>query len=774
MFKKYSKGILFCALLLSLFGCSSSLDELSLAYNKTVSRYESLLARNPRNLEARLALASFYYHFNDYQRSRKLLQGEQAQSARILLAKSFARLKDSRALDLFEKLGDNINDNEYLYLYGQVLEEKNLFPRATTIYKKVKGPFEELAISRIAHIGIKIEDTIPQALKNLLSDQASFIANVDKEEAVTILSDESLEIKNDNTSTATIYMVQKVLKEKGKTLAEIEINYDSTYEKVELEYARTITPGGKVVYAGKENIRDVSKYLNFPLYSNARVFIISMPSVDVGSIIEYKAKIYSSKLINNDDFSFIFSLRGSCPSAKENFKLIVPKKSKTKFKLLNEQYSANIPLAPLVEETEANTIYSWHFEKIEPIIPEAGMPPISEVNPAVIISSFDSWKEVYSWWQGLYKDKIILNDEVKKFAEDLTKNYPDDISKAKKIYEFCAKDIRYVAIEYGDGGYEPHRAVDIFWNRYGDCKDKAILLVAMLKAIGFEAYPVLIPTREVYSIDETFASANFNHAIAAMRYKGELIFMDATSSTTSFGDLPLDDQERKVLVFFDEGGKVLTTPVTKENITLAQTLMDIDDNEDAVIQRRITTTGYFAAFQRYYFKNTHPQNIRDGLQERISGINPSAQLRSYKIEDLDDFDKPPILSYTFDAKKILNPAKNLRIIPLFGDVGVDVSYASKDERIYPVEFDGLCRKISKIKVNMPAHLSVKYLPESKKISTEWFDFNTSYKQEGNSLDFYQEFAIKVRRVEKERYKEFKKALEEVLYLLREETILQKQ
>ncbi|MDD5584981.1 MAG: DUF3857 domain-containing protein, partial [Candidatus Omnitrophica bacterium] len=776
MQKKYFLTVIVGSAALSsllLCGCSPSLDELSSTYVKTVTRHESLLKRNPGDVKLRLALARFYYRFKDYEKVKALTFDAHDKEVKIMCAKATARLKDSTALDLFEKLGE-IEDSEYLYLYGQVLEEKNLYPKAIEIYKKVKPPFKEQAQYHIAHIGIKIDGSISQSLQKLLDEEAPFIAQIDKEEAVTLKAEETFEIKSDNTSVATMYIAQKVLKENGKGLAEVELEYDSTYEKIELEYARTITSDGKVVYAGRENIRDVSKYLNFPLYSNVHVLIISMPSVDVGSIIEYKAKIYSSKLINTKDFSFIYHLKERFPIARADFTLIVPKEANVKFKFLNEEYAAGVSLAPRLEETAAGKTYSWHFKEIEAIIPEAGMPPLSQVNPAAAVSSFDSWEEVYSWWRDLYKDKISLNKEVEGFLKNLIKDCPDELSKAKKIYEFCAKDIRYVALEYGDGGYEPHRAVDIFWNRYGDCKDKAMLLVAMLKQAGFHAYPVLIPTRGAYSIDATFPSANFNHAIAALRYNDEIIFMDPTASTTSFGDLPLDDQERNVLVFFDDGYKVLTTPLMKENETLAETTMDINDDEDAVVARRITTKGYFAAFQRFYFKNTHPQNIRDGLQERVAGINPSSQLRDYRIDNLDDFDKPPVLIYTFDAKKILNPAKNLRIIPLFGDIDINSAYASKSARIFPVEFDGISKKMAKVRVNVPASITVKYLPENKDISTEWFDYRASYAQSGNSLDFYQEFAIKKRFVAKERYQEFKNALERVLYFLREEIILQKQ
>jgi len=769
------KGIL---LLLPLFifvcGCKNGAGDLHEIYKKETRQYEKLISKNPKDVNLRITLAQIYYDFKDFEKITALLKDTPDKKAKIILAKSFANLKEyTKALEVFEQVGET-QDNEYMYLYATTLEAKNLYPKAIAIYKKVKGEFEPLAYQRILKIGLKVEDTAPQFLNTLLKEEQKFLSSIDKEEAVVLLVDEENEIKDDNTSVGSVHMVQKVLKEKGKDLAEVEIGYDSTYERVELEYARTITPSGKVVYAGAENTRDVTKYLNFPLYSNAKALIISMPSVDVGSIIEYKVKIYSSKLITNGNFSFIYRLREAFPLARANFKLIVPKKDKIKLKFFNENYAKGTNLNPSKEETEKSVIYSWKFKEIDPIIPEEPMPSISIVNPAVGVSNFSNWEEIYKWWYGLYKDKIILNKEVKAFTENLIRDAKTDLEKAKKIYDFCSRNVRYVAVEYGESGYEPHYANDIFLNRYGDCKDKAILLVAMMRASGLSAYPVLIPTRDIYQTQKDFPCVNFNHAIAALSYEGKLIFMDATASTVSFSDIPLPDQERNVVVFLDNKYEIVTTPVMKHNNAIYETQINIDKNEDAVINRKVTTGGFFASFQRYYLKYTHPDVIKGDIQKRMVQISPFSKLIEFKTGNVDDFDKDSFLQYSFSAKKVLNPADGLRILPFFDDIDLDTSYAGKEKRNYPIEFEGIFNKISKVKINLPENFQVKFLPKTKEINTPWFNFKSVYSQDRNSIEIYREFSVNKRFVEPAEYAEFKKNMEEVFYLLKEEAILEKQ
>jgi len=754
-------------------GCATTLDNISSLYDEAISRYERLLQKQPENDTLRLKLARFYYQFKDYEHIKELLGGLEDESAKILLAKSLAQLKEyTQALELFDRIGE-VKDPEYMFLYAQALEAKNLFPRAIEMYGRLDPPFKEKAKQRINQIKITIDEKMPFEISELLNNQKEFLSRIEDEEAVMLLVDEEAEIKEDNTSISSVHVIKKVLKEKGRSLAEVVIGYDSTDERIELEYARTITPQGKAVYVGKENIRDVSKYLNYPLYSNARAFIISMPAVEIGAIIEYKIKIYSSRLINEDDFTYIYRLRERYPIGRASFKLTVPQGRSPHLKLFHKDEVGAHQLLPREELIGDKNNYLWEFKEIEPIIPEEKMPPLPLINPAVIISSFDSWQEVYSWWYELFKDKIVLSDEIKKFVDELTKDTADDLEKARKIYEFCAKEIRYVAVEYGESGYEPHAAKDIFWNRYGDCKDMATLLVGMLRYAGLDAYPVLITTREVYPIAFDFASVNFNHAIAALFYKGEFIFMDATSSTTSFGDLPLSDQERDVLVFLKDGYKLVKIPLLRDNEVIYQTDIEIDKNEDAHITREVTTTGYFAAQQRYYFKHTHPDELEENIQSRMAEISPFSELIDYAIENADEFDKLPVLRYTFKAKKFLSPAHNLRIVPSVEDITIDTAYAGKKERKFAIDFGGISKRVSQVKIKLAPNLKLEYAPANRKIRTKWFDFELNLSSKKNIIDFKQEFKIKERFVQQNEYESFKKKLEEVLFYLKEKIILTK-
>ncbi|MFH1317979.1 MAG: DUF3857 domain-containing protein, partial [Candidatus Omnitrophota bacterium] len=690
MFLKLLYKIIVVATVLFVAGCSPEFSGMKKAYEKITRRYEARLSKRPYDVKLRIKVAKFYYEFKDYPKVKQLLSKVDNQEAKVLLAKALTKSKEyDYAIEIFEQLKDTIKDSECLYLYGEVLENKNLYPKALQIYNKVSGAFKALAVERIRLIKAKTEEITPKQIHKVYKEAKQFLSEVKDEAGIILSVNEKTEIREDNTSVSTSHVIEQVLAERGKSLAEVEIGYDSTYERVSLEFARTVSPEGKVMYAGRENIRDVSRYLNFPLYSNAKAFIVSMPMVEVGSFIEYKIKIQTSKLVNEDDFSVLYRLKEKYPIFKAEFTLNVSGGKDVNVKFFNQGNAGKHKLAPTVQQRKGRKIYTWKFNKVKPLIPEYNMPPVSEVNPAFLVSSFSSWDEIYGWWKSLYQDKFQLDEEVVKFVQELIDGADSDLEKAKRIYSFCAEQIRYVAVEYGDSGHEPHMAGDVFINRYGDCKDQAILLVAMLKSAGLKGYPVLIPTRDVYPIDKQFPSINFNHAISAVEIDGELIFMDPTASTTAFRNLPLGDQVRDVMVFKDDGWQITNTPQIINNRVLYKMNIKLNEKENAVIKRTVTTEGFFSSGHRWYLKYTHPSQIKEDIQKKMVEISPFSKLIDYKIDNVETLDTPPVLQYEFTTTKFLNPAGQLRVIPVLNEIQLSPNIIGKEERLFPIDFEGI-------------------------------------------------------------------------------------
>ena len=110
------------------------------------------------------------------------------------------------------------------------------------------------------------------------------------------------------------------------------------------------------------------------------------------------------------------------------------------------------------------------------------------------VSTYKTWDEMGRWYWGLVQDQFVPDDEVRRRAEALTKGLKDDRAKVRAVYDYVVQKTRYVALEFGIHGYKPYRCAQIFARGFGDCKDKATLIVTMLNALGIKATPVVVRT----------------------------------------------------------------------------------------------------------------------------------------------------------------------------------------------------------------------------------------------------------------------------------------
>lgn len=747
-------------------------------YGKAVKEYTDLIVKNGSDTHLHFGLGELYYGHGEFKQAIEEFKQADFLRAKKFLGISYYRQGDwTDALEVFSK-NDGMDD-ESLYYQGLTCEKLNLYDHAKAVYEKIKSPqYSALAKERFD----AIEKTINSKLINDLDPAAAkIISDAPQAEAypqagaLILHCDEQVEIFPEDKEEDNLHYIVKILNERGKEdFSETHIEYDSTYEKVELEFARTIKPDGSVADVGSRHIRDVSKYLNYPLYSNVRVFIISFPEVSAGAVIEYKFKIHKNKLINKNDFVLDYPLQTQEPVIFANFVLSLPEGKNLNIKTINEKYNNfSADLTPSVKKEPGRVIYNWQFKDVPQIMPEPNMPPDVEINPTMVFSTFKSWQDIYNWWWNLAKDKIKANEGVKSKVKELIQNAEfSEEEKIKAIYNYCAKEIRYVAVEYGQAGYEPHRAEDIFTNKYGDCKDQAVLLVTMLKEAGAQAFLVLIPTKDCYNLNQEFPSVMFNHCIAAVLLGGKIIFMDPTAETCPFGDLPGADQDRQVLVFKEDSYLIENTPLFPAEHNLARQDLVLKINNDGSIsaKKSVKTFGVYGQGQRYWLLYTPPKLIEQTLKEKIQDVSIGAKLENYQIKNLNNLNLPVTLDYEFKGEEYFTVAGNLRILPQLA--GVDTALVAKEIREFPIDCAVLDTKENTIEIDIPDNLKVRYMPENVQEESPWLKYNVEYKQQGNKVYFSQKNQLKKIIITQEEYPEFKKFFENLAKKIKQRVVLE--
>lgn len=746
-------------------------------YEQAINSYKSLIVRNKDVDTLSFELGRLFYTHGDFGQAIEQLKKTNFSQAKKLLAVSY--FKSGSFTDALEAFGKEDNlDDEGAYYYGLTCERLNLFDKALESYKKIKSPgYLSLASARINSIEKKINLTLIKDLDpaaHKIITQAPSAKEFPQAGALILSSDERIEITPSNTEISSAHYIIKILNERGKeNFSEAHIDYDSTYEKVELEYARTIKPDGSVVDVGTRHIRDVSKYMNFPLYSNVRVFIISFPEIAQEAVVEYKFKIYRYQMINKKDFVLSYPLQMQEPVIQANFTVDLPDDRPLFIKKLNEEYNVfGASLTPSLKKGVAHFIYSWQFRNIPQILPENNMPAIVRINPTILLSTFNDWQDIYNWWWKLAKDKIKANEDISAKVKELTRKLTEE-EKIKAIYNFCAQKIRYVAVEYGQAGYEPHSAEEIFKNKYGDCKDKAVLLVTMLREAGISAYPALISTREYYDLNADFPAVLFNHCITAVLFQGRIIFIDPTAETCSFGDLPGDDQNRKALLYMEDGFDIKNTPLypAEHNLIKQDVQLKIKDDESILSKKSVFTFGVYDQAQRYWLLYTPPQLVEEALTTKIQDISIGALLYDYKIDNLNDLNHPVALSYEFGGKDYLIEAGNLRIVPQLANV--DTGIVAKEKRAYPLDFNILDSKETIFNIKIPRGYSLQYLPDNVVENSQWLKFSIEYQQLEEWIYFHQKIEVKSNMVSQKEYPEFKDFFERLARKIKQRIVFKK-
>jgi len=698
------------------------------------------------------------------------LKGTESAGFDVLKLLGIAYFRDGRfteALRELEKARDlKPDDVEVAFYLAQIYEDKKLFDEALNSYQKVvllssNKMLSEKAKQRIEDIqqkreGITVESIKSPEIKELILNSPGS-RDYPEAGAIILLNEHEYIVQDDNTMIEHIHRLIKILNVRGREkYGEVNIDYDSTYQRVKVDFARTIKPDGRIVKVGKKDIRDIDKWAGFPLYSNAKVKVISMPEVVEGSIIEYKTSIFTSKLINKDDFQFSFGIQYFEPCLHHRLRLIVPEDRK-----INIHYVRMKNKEPKVTRTGNSLVYEWKIDSVPEIILEPNMPPWADISPFIMVSSFKSWDEFSSWWRKLSETQTRPTPQISQKVEEIVKGKVTQEEKAKAIYHWVVSNIRYVGLEFGIAGFKPHSADEIFNNKYGDCKDKATLLIAMYKAAGIPAYYALIGTREMGKLEKDIPMSQFNHAIVLSKIDSRLIWLDPTAETASFGEIPGADQEKLALVFFPDNARFIRVPLKRPEDNMMKTEMVIDINPDASIdvKMKIKTSGATDMNTRS-FKYLKPARRKQIVQNWINSIAPGARLKDYNFSNLDDLNIPVELNITFSAPEYLKRAGDVWLFTIPG-IQMEAGLVGKEERNYPVVFSTTSLSVDKVEIHLPPQFEVQFVPQGLELELPYVLFKSSYKVSDCTIFYEGVLRRSESKIDTSCYREYKNFMERI-------------
>ena len=518
--------------------------------------------------------------------------------------------------------------------------------------------------------------------------------------------------------------VIKVFNKRGvEDYGEFEIRFNKKTEDIKLKEVKTIKQDGTVMEPKEDAINEITppEAAEASLYSDARIKVISMSGVEPGSILVCDYVKTKQKYGMEDEFWNYQLFQYTDPVKERELVVKTPADEKINHKVKNGE------LKPEIEENNGVKTYTWKKQDIPAVVEEDNMPSLLNIAPLVEISTVDSWEEVSNWYQGLIDDQYQVNEEIKDKIEELTKNAETTEEEIEALYNYVTSQIRYIGLQFGESGYKPYSAEETFENKYGVCKEKATLLIAMLREIGVEAEPVLI-RRGSAEVDLDIASpALFNHMIVYL--PGQDKYLDPTSKGTKYGVLP-GDQGKKILL--PESNKLAKTPVRDAENSRALISQQVTLNQDGSAQivyqeeyRGIYGYSYKRAYQKYT-----PRQQKRLIKKGISRGFSNAQAEGIQIEGVEELETELKIKISdLKAQQYAKPMGNmLSFKPLRFSLGLN-KYAASESRNYPLYFGFKRQAVREVEIDLPEGYQVNYLPENVEFENEIGKLRVEYQQQ---------------------------------------------
>ena len=551
--------------------------------------------------------------------------------------------------------------------------------------------------------------------------------------------------ESDGGSTEEVTASIHVQSEAGvEEFGQLVFGYSSATEKLTVDYVRVKKNSGEVVNTPESNAQDLAPevLVSAPMYSDFRQRHITVAGLRPGDVLEYHTTTVIQPLAK-EQFWYEYSFPTGLAINEARLDIDVPKSRDIHLKSPKQKYTTT-------QSGDFKT-YSWSVKNLSPKRPkrngdtDEADSEAEDETPDVQVSSFRDWQEVASWYAKLQGERVLIDDSIRSKALDLTKSASTRTEKAQKLYDYVAKDIRYVSLSFGVGRLQPHAAPEVLMGSYGDCKDKHTLLSALLRAVGIESYPVLIGSER--KLDEDVPSpAQFDHVITAARIDKDLTFLDTTAEVAPFGLILYQLRDKQALIAADAPtGGVHKTPTTVPvKNTVAYTL-DGKFSElgtfDAGVD--LAMNGDSAVLLRMIFRRAAPADWPRMVENLARFQGTPGELSKVEIAALEDPSKPLHIRYALHKDVYFSvPSEGDAFYP-FPQIGI--AQIGKPKRGETIDVGPAVEVHNKAHIQFAGNYSVTVPPETR-ISREYGEFRSSFRLDKKLLDVTEDYILSVNRV----------------------------
>jgi hypothetical protein len=458
-----------------------------------------------------------------------------------------------------------------------------------------------------------------------------------------------------------------------------------------------------------------------------------------------------------DYFGDVTFMGGLDPTANAEYVLITPSTRKI---LVDSQVPG---LEQTTKTSGAITVHRFFAKEVARIQQEPAMPPFPEVLPFVHVSTYENWKDLGRWYWGLVKDQFDLDDETRQLAHKLVKDKTTDLGKVEAIYDWVTRNTRYVALEFGIYGYKPRRCVQTIARGWGDCKDKAAVLVTLLREVGVQATFVVVRTQMRGDFRSKLPSfAPFDHAIA---YVPSLnLYLDGTAEHTGASELPRMDLGALGMLVNESDTKLVRLPEAdpEKNFVRRQVRARLAASGEAKLELEYATGGFVSAEwrRRYHAESTRRDRVNSDIGGEYTGFEIAPGPQGVTTSNLEDATTPVKVHVKGSAASFARQEGADLSMAVTSSLRLTPSFASLSTRTQDVMTLGFSTTEDLVTVELPPGAQIVSAPESAHADGRFGSYSVEVTREKDKVVVKSKIAVKVSRIKPPDYPAWRRFCEE--------------
>jgi transglutaminase-like putative cysteine protease len=343
--------------------------------------------------------------------------------------------------------------------------------------------------------------------------------------ALKLLRDNQLRVVNKSTERYFRDVIKITSPTGLEDFSEIKFEFDPSYEQLVIHYIQIRRGDATINALNQEEIKVIQQEseLNERLYNGRLSALVFLKDVRVGDIIDYAFSINGDNPVLGGRFAHNLFLSGTYPVQALRYRLLWPSNRTLHYKSLNNDKD------PLITNNGEEIEYLWEQQDVSPPDYEDGTPSWFSPYPMVQLSEFSSWEEVVNWSIPLFNKDGALSPALLKQIDSWEREFKEPEARLLTALRFVQDEVRYLGIESGPYSHQPTGPSKVFERRFGDCKDKSLLLSTLLNRMGIEAYPALVNTDALHLLDKWQPTPYaFDHVIVEVKLNGKSYWFDPT------------------------------------------------------------------------------------------------------------------------------------------------------------------------------------------------------------------------------------------------------